>query len=558
MYLLELGAYIASAPKWLPFLLLFIIASVSVGFSFREGRSGEQRDTLPWEGLSIWLALSLWILAFQANVLSYGAQRTWYGDWFEHYERSLFFLNQLPLDTTFLQGNFSLPARGPIFNATAGLLMSGFGKEFWVYQCISTVLNAFPVIVMGLLIRETTGWSQNKALLCSAVFLGFAPFSVQQMTYTWTKFFAVGFILSGIYFYIQGCRQQRFHLVGFGFFAFSLGILAHYMVLIPMLFFLGHFLLRSLRNPKILKTQVMYLGVLIPLIFFTWFGSLFMTFGVETTLKANTAIGKEYGNSHNNLNLTQGEIFSGNMLTSIFPYSWRRNWEGLERGKPILKAGWNYGPKELSSEDKIANEFTEYRLEQVNNQCSLLGNLGLAGIAGLIVALMVIFRGKSASVFEGAQNDLGPGRIFWVLFVFLGIPLNILPVPIFMGVGASYAHLQIYVFLAGIWILGNFDIMTWKIKFSLIGLFLFESAVTNYNWILLHSRPVEFLMLDQNKLLITGSQGLNFQYVNNFLLKFHEKLVFLFDHFRGHTLTVLCIFSALSLMAFVYFKPRSS
>lgn len=563
MYLLEFGAYLISAPKWIPFAIIFLGALASAIFLYSRARTDPDKSSFPWEGLAIWLALSLWILAFQMNVLNYGAQITWYGDWFEHYERSIFFMDQLPASTTFLEGKFSLPARGPLFNANAGLLMSGLGHDFWVYQCISTTLNAFPVIIMGLLIKEVTSWSKNKALVSSAFFLGLAPFSVQQLTYTWTKFFAVGFILSGVYFYIRGCREKKFHLVGLSFLTFSLGILAHYMVLVPMLFFVGHFLYTSFLHPKIFKVPVIYLFALSPLLLSTWFGFSFLTFGVNKTLNANTAIGKEYSENFyetKGRTLTHTDIFLGNMLTSILPDDWRRNWKGLGRSFFDKGESWPFGPKEFPPEYKLVTEVNKKRLDIVNNQNNLVGNLGFAGSGGLIVALMVLILRRNTPAYSLRKNGLEPRIRFWLLFVFIGIPLNILPVPIYSPTGWAYAHLQVYVCLAALWILSILNVLSSKAKYLLLGAFIFNSVRSNYSWVLLHARPFEVTKLINGELLITGSQGLNHQYVNNLLLKAKELPVFLFDQYGNHimAMSAFCILSAIGLLVSVATKGRSS
>ena len=52
----------------------------------------------------------------------------WWGDWYEHYRRAVFFLDQLPPGTKFTCGMWSLPVRGPPFNTAAALLMFLSGR----------------------------------------------------------------------------------------------------------------------------------------------------------------------------------------------------------------------------------------------------------------------------------------------------------------------------------------------------------------------------------------------------------------------------------------------
>src|SRR6476661_5515368 len=207
MYLLAFGAYVASVPQWVALAVLVAAAFVSAADGVRRRVAG-RAEPLPVDGVTAWLSLAIWIVGLQSRVAVYGGG-TWFGDWHEHYERALFFLDHLPANTKFLYEMWSVPARGPMFNASAALLMAGFGRAFADYQCIATVLNTFPVLPMALLLRDMGRLSQRAALVWSVVLFGIAPFAVQQEMYTWTKFFTVGFILGGIHLYRTGLHENR-------------------------------------------------------------------------------------------------------------------------------------------------------------------------------------------------------------------------------------------------------------------------------------------------------------------------------------------------------------
>src|SRR6476660_9761579 len=61
------------------------------------------------------LALLGWLILLLLLVRNYSGAN-WSGDWFEHYERALFFSEHMPLDSKFLNGLYILPARPPMMN----------------------------------------------------------------------------------------------------------------------------------------------------------------------------------------------------------------------------------------------------------------------------------------------------------------------------------------------------------------------------------------------------------------------------------------------------------
>ncbi len=206
MYLLEFGAYLLSFPQWVPLTLLLISFFYSVVVLFKS------RFEFPWNGLFAWIALSIWILGLQSWIAAYGAA-SWYGDWYEHYERSIWFLEQQSPQQKFLFSMWPLSARGPLFNAICAMLMNS-GDDFASFQVFATVLNTFPVLPLALLIRYIAKLKISSALIWSVLICGLAPFAVQQETYTWTKSFTAGILLSAVYFYRAGLSENRHVLCG--------------------------------------------------------------------------------------------------------------------------------------------------------------------------------------------------------------------------------------------------------------------------------------------------------------------------------------------------------
>ena len=77
----------------------------------------------------------------------------WTSDWFEHWERTQFFLDRWPLDTKFL-GFGALPARPPLANLVTGALLAVTRQDFAHYQFFTTLLNSLAFLPAALLARR--------------------------------------------------------------------------------------------------------------------------------------------------------------------------------------------------------------------------------------------------------------------------------------------------------------------------------------------------------------------------------------------------------------------
>lgn len=551
IYLLEFGAYLLSLPQWIPFSLLILSCLFSLAYCFYSSRNAEETVSFPMNGLLAWMSLAFWIFAFQVPIVAYGPAG-WPGDWFEHYERSLFFLHQLPADTLFFNDFWPLAARGPVFNANAGLHMVAFGSDFATYQIISTCLNTFPVIAMALLIRDMARIPETRSIWISLLLFAWAPFAVQQEIYAWTKLFSIGFVLAGIHFYRTGLMNKNKHAMALSFLSFALGILSHYMVVIFTVFFIGHFLFFMWKKHWNWRPFIPSLAICC-LILATWFGYLFVTFGIQATLKANSTLGGKYTNTMvsdaDNYSHVQ-TAFAGNMISSVIPFTWRHNIEGLGRAPIVLQADFRFGREALP--ERSDPEFELY-YELSANQRSLIGNLGTAGMAGLMLGLLIFWRSRgrqfetqSSSIdLQEMQENEFPGWKFWALFFIVGIPLNILPSRVFDFHGTAHLNLQPFVFLVIIFILRMIKTVPQLVKLFLLFLFFAESAINNWAMLILQTKTLP-LAFDQltDTLLVQGTIDASSSYVLSYELKLQKQLLYLSDKFASLAPAV----SALSIL----------
>src|SRR5690606_21940942 len=75
----------------------------------------------------------------------------WAGDWLEHYERTLFFLEHWPRDYQFIQ-LYSLPARPPMMNLVAAHYLAHVGNAFPHFQFVFLFLNLLVCIPLCMML----------------------------------------------------------------------------------------------------------------------------------------------------------------------------------------------------------------------------------------------------------------------------------------------------------------------------------------------------------------------------------------------------------------------
>jgi len=142
------------------------------------------------------LLVMAWCLGWQALVVSYGGGG-WAGDWYEHWERALFFLRHWPLDHLFLAA-YPLTARPPLANVVTAALLELTRVDFAHYQMITTLLSSLVYLPAALLARR---FSDQRAVAVTTLLLMCSPFVVQNATFPWTKLPAAFFILAALYFF---------------------------------------------------------------------------------------------------------------------------------------------------------------------------------------------------------------------------------------------------------------------------------------------------------------------------------------------------------------------
>lgn len=230
--------------------------------------------------------LVLFVLSLLALVRNY-AGGDWVGDWREHYERALFFVRALPVETLFL-GASSMPSRPPLANAAVAVVLAQVGDGFAAFQVTSALLSLlvfWPVCLLAVragLPPAVAGWIGAALLAGNAM-------AVQNALYPWTKLPAAFFVLTGAALYVQGLREEGSGRTEASFACLAAGSLAHYSSAPYLLFFGFHHLARVVRgraDPRQLA-RVVLIGLLLMGPWVLWALS---TYGAAVTFASNTSV----------------------------------------------------------------------------------------------------------------------------------------------------------------------------------------------------------------------------------------------------------------------------
>ncbi len=334
-------------------------------------------------------ALYLWNLLLLAILRHYGGG--WWGpDWYEHYERTLFFLDRGPADAEFL-GRYLLPARPPLMNLFAAFVLAQAGPQFANFQLTFAFLNLLPfvpmVLLSSLLVRRGSGRSGLLALVlaCNPMFLHNAEFA-------WTKALPGFFVALGLWCYVTGWRRRDTTRMTLAFASLTAGTLAHYSGA-PYALVVGlHYLIWLWwRRPHPWREP---LAIVLPsaALLATWFGYAIRTYGLDTTIASTTTVSDA-------ARLTPAENLAKvglNVIDTLVPHLARGLW--VDRDDAPLR--------------QLAD----------NAFCVFQVNLPfLFGLGGFLVMLFLLARTLAVRVTGQAAAE----RAFWLAFAGLTIVLGV-------------------------------------------------------------------------------------------------------------------------------------
>jgi hypothetical protein len=182
--------------------------------------------------------LLVWNLLMLSLIRHYSGGK-WTADWYEHYQRSEFFIQYLPRDTLF-SDIYPLPARPPMMNLLCAHVLAQTGVSYDLYQLAAVYLNLliyFPCVVLTVAVARRG----RKALALLVVLFAFSPPLVENVTYTWTKLFCGFYVLLGTWLYLRGYQKQDSRRTVAAFASLSTALLVHYSAGPYLLFFTLHY-----------------------------------------------------------------------------------------------------------------------------------------------------------------------------------------------------------------------------------------------------------------------------------------------------------------------------
>jgi hypothetical protein len=301
VYLASFALFCLNAPVWAYWTTsaIFLVAGLA---GWRTARLLVRRRTR--RVLLAWLAVLAWDFLHLAMVRHYGGGG-WSGDWTEHYQRTRYFIHQLPNDYLFL-GRQSVPARPPMMNLIAAFFCRQVGLSFQVFSLIFLFLNAWAFLPCCLLM---TGLSRRGARMIPvlAVLFMLTPSIVEGATLTVTKAFAAGLVILGVSYYLRR-RAMAAAIV------LSAAVLAHYSA-VPFALAVGLHCFFTRFGHRALKSAAAA-GALLA----TWFVWSIWVFGPRQTIWAGVlTTGAERWSTESNF-----RRMLYNMFTSIVPHPLHR------------------------------------------------------------------------------------------------------------------------------------------------------------------------------------------------------------------------------------------
>lgn len=319
----------------------------------------------------------------------------WMYDWLEHFHRTIFFVDRLPLDTRF--ETYHLTARPPMMNILAAFVLAHTGGGFEVFSAVFTALNVLAGLPCALLLRMM-GTRRGGGVLLLAALLACSPFFVENATYTWTKLLAVFFILLGLWFYLAGWRKNDAARTTAAFVALAAGLLVHYSTGPYLLVIAAHYGVRVVTESR-WREALIAAAISLALVG-TWIGWSIASFGATTTLLTNTTVTSSREWEASGRSSTEKVI--GNIASTLLPH-------------PLLPSASMESFRQESTAGYVRDFM--FLLFQTN---VILG----IGLIGGPIVLFSVMRALKKQRWKRAKAE----RLFWLFFlpatILLGIAVH--------------------------------------------------------------------------------------------------------------------------------------
>jgi hypothetical protein len=356
----------------------------------------------------------------------------WSGDWFEHFQRSLYFLHRFPAETV-IYSNYTVPARPPMMNVLAAFFLGLTQDRFEIYQAVFAFLNIL-LFLPAYLLAPALGFRRRPAAVVLTALFAASPVVMQNATYSWTKALTAFYVLLAVALYLAGLRKRDSVRTAAAFVALAAGLLVHYSAG-PYLAFIGlHYAVRLVRGRFRAWREAVIIAVLCGALGATWFGWSLHTYGTRVTLGSNTSItsARQYHGSN-------WAKIAGNVFDTIVP--------GWLRGQHVE---WKQPNPDGRTRD---DAFVFYQL----NLVFAMGSIG--GLVVLQLLYRAIRRWRRPAVAE---------RTFWLAFIPFCVGAGIAAVGERDFNGVPHATLQALVVIGVTALAGHFRGMARWLRFLLL------------------------------------------------------------------------------------------
>jgi hypothetical protein len=321
----------------------------------------------------------------------------WSGDWYEHYERTEFFLHR-GLSYHLFLGIYLLPARPPMMNLVAAFFLAQVGKGFEAFELCLAILNLTVFLPLALLLNQLLRRGA-RSLPFLVLALASSPLFAQNTTYTWTRLFCAFYILLGISLYLRGSPITAFVML-------AAGCLIHYSAGPFVIFVAGHYLWTRARK-KENHSQLLKICITSAALLCTWFFWAIFRYGMLGTLATNTSV-----RDASRFTVVQNVFkIAKNISDSLLPPLFR------------LDPRWH---------DQSGLGFARDLFFFWYQQNLLL----MMGSTGAVVAIWIVWR----TIIQRSDNV--QQRLFWLGFLVFCIPVSIATVGEFEPLGLAHAVLQ--------------------------------------------------------------------------------------------------------------------
>jgi hypothetical protein len=239
--------------------------------------------------------LLLWTLVILATVHHFSGG-TWFGDWLEHFQRTLVFLHHMPAATEIF-GGYRIPSRPPLAHIIAAFVMAQTQDSFEIYQLVFaflTILMFLPCCLMLPLVARP--W--KFGVLPLVCFFALSPVIMVNATFPGTKPITPFFVVTAVAFYLRGWKKNDRVRMSLAFGAAAGGSLAHYSG-IPYALFLGvHYLLAVFPHRAQRWKELASIAGAAAVPLFAWFGWCIAWFGAHGTFTAVANASVVYGHAY--------------------------------------------------------------------------------------------------------------------------------------------------------------------------------------------------------------------------------------------------------------------